>query len=52
MPVSVINFMDKELELPMAEGKSGKYAAMIKGWLSDIMYGNVDHKWGIVVEEE
>ena len=52
MPVSVINFKEKDLSIPMVDGKSGKYAAMIRGWLTDIMYGNEKHEWGVVVEEE
>lgn len=36
----------------MSEGDSGKYAALLKSWLTDIMYGNVQHEWGIVVDEK
>ncbi len=38
-PVSVINYRDKDLEIPMVRGDSGDYAALIKSWLVDIMYG-------------
>lgn len=36
----------------MAEGESGLYTAKIKSWLTDIMYGNEQHEWGVVVPEE
>ena len=36
----------------MGDGKSGYYAALLKKWLKDIMYGNVQHEWGVVIEEE
>ena len=32
-------------------GESGEYAAVIKQWIGDIMYGNEQHEWGVVVEE-
>ena len=50
-PVSAISFKDEELEIPMATGESGHYAALLKKWLKDIMYGNVDHPWGVVIDE-
>jgi branched-chain amino acid aminotransferase len=51
-PVSVINYRERDLEIPMARGDSGDYAALLKGWLEKIMYGRDDHKWGVVVEEK
>jgi branched-chain amino acid aminotransferase len=30
----------------------GSYTMQVKGWLRDIMYGNEDHEWGVVVDEE
>jgi branched-chain amino acid aminotransferase len=36
----------------MARGHSGEYASLIKSWLVNIMYGNEDHEWGVVVEEK
>jgi len=51
-PVSAINFHDEELELPMGDGESGYYALLLKKWLKDIMYGNVQHEWGVVIDEE
>jgi branched-chain amino acid aminotransferase len=50
-PVSAINFREQEIDIPMSEGDSGLYAKMIKGWLYDIMYGNVQHEWGVVIDE-
>lgn len=34
------------------DGKMGPYTAKIKNGLKDIMYGNVQHPWGVVVQEE
>jgi hypothetical protein len=50
-PVSAINFRAQEIDIPMSEGDSGLYAKIIKGWLYDIMYGNVQHEWGVVIDE-
>jgi branched-chain amino acid aminotransferase len=36
----------------MGDGASGEYAALLKKWLKDIMYGVVDHEWGVVIDEE
>lgn len=49
-PVGLIHFRGQDIYVPM-DGDSGKYARQIKGWLSDVMYGNVQHPWGIVVDE-
>jgi branched-chain amino acid aminotransferase len=35
----------------MGNGISGHYAAVVKQWLIDIMDGNVDHSWGVVIDE-
>lgn len=52
-PVSAINFRERELAIPMGEdGQGGSYARTMKGWLTDIMYGNVQHEWGVVIEED
>lgn len=48
-PVGQIQFRGKDLEIPM-DGDSGVYARLLKQWLVDIMYGNVQHEWGVVVE--
>lgn len=49
-PVGLIHFRGKDVHVPV-DGDSGKYARQIKRWLSDVMYGNVQHPWGIVVDE-
>lgn len=36
----------------MVLGETGEYAGIIKSWLVDIMYGKVDHPWGVVVDEK
>ncbi|KAJ5032800.1 uncharacterized protein L3040_009392 [Drepanopeziza brunnea f. sp. 'multigermtubi'] len=51
-PVSAINFREQELDVKMGDGASGYYAAILKKWLYDITYGNEDHEWGVVVDEE
>jgi branched-chain amino acid aminotransferase len=47
-----IHFRGKDIELPLAKGHEAVYATSIKQWLKDIMYGNVEHEWGVVVDEE
>jgi len=44
--------MNEDLQIPMTRGNSGEYAALIKSWLVDIMYGKEAHEWGVVVEEK
>ncbi|KAI9811632.1 MAG: hypothetical protein M1827_005381 [Pycnora praestabilis] len=51
-PVSDIHFRGKDLDIPLANGVSGQYAAILKTWLRNIMYGKEKHKWGVVIEEE
>lgn len=36
----------------MSEGETGRYAAILKTWLKNIMYGKETHEWGIVVKEK
>jgi branched-chain amino acid aminotransferase len=36
----------------MVKGDSGQYTSMIKGWMYDIMYGNEQHPWGVVIDEK
>ena len=38
--------------MPMVRGNSGEYAAVIKSWLTNIMYGKEQHEWGVVIEEK
>lgn len=51
-PVSVVNYKDEDLHIPMGSGEIGQYTALIKSWLTNIMYGVEEHEWGVVVEEE
>ncbi|KAK4251720.1 aminotransferase [Corynascus novoguineensis] len=51
-PVSQIRHRDHDIHIPMVKGESGQYTAKLKGWMSDIMYGNEQHPWGVVVDEE
>lgn len=51
--VSKIHHRGQDVDIPMGEdGKMGPYTAKIKNGLKDIMYGNVQHPWGVVVQEE
>lgn len=50
--VCEIQFRGKTLEMPMKKGGQPKYATMLRGWLSDIMYGNEQHEWGYIVNEK
>jgi len=51
-PVSAVNFREKELDLSMGHGKGGHYTTLLKKWLTDILYGNEQHEWGVVIDEE
>ncbi|KAK4150978.1 hypothetical protein C8A00DRAFT_45735 [Chaetomidium leptoderma] len=51
-PVSHIRHRDYDVQIPMVKGESGHYTAKIKGWMTDIMYGNEQHPWGVVVDEQ
>lgn len=50
-PVGLIEWKGKSLRIPMSEGLTGKYAALIRSWLENIMYGRESHEWGIVIDE-
>lgn len=51
-PLSLIHHRNEDLVIPRQNGESGFYAALIKGWLSDIVYGRVEHfNWASVVED-
>ncbi|KAK3359070.1 aminotransferase [Lasiosphaeria hispida] len=52
-PVSVIHHRGKDLQIPMGKtGEIGQLTAKLKGWMMDIMYGNEQHEWGVVVSKE
>ncbi|KAK9460279.1 aminotransferase [Lipomyces oligophaga] len=48
-PVKTIGVDGQDISVPLQFGKSGEYAAKIKQWLMEIMYGDCDHEWGIRV---
>ena len=50
-PVGLIHFRGKDLEIPTVEGETGVYTRQVKQWLTDIMYGEETHEWGVVVDE-
>jgi branched-chain amino acid aminotransferase len=57
-PVQDIHFRGLDLVLPLGvegcggeETKGQEFAMSVKGMLKDIMYGRMDHKWGVVIEE-
>ncbi|EXJ82025.1 branched-chain amino acid aminotransferase [Capronia coronata CBS 617.96] len=51
-PCSDIHFRGVDLVLPLGKGVLADFAMGIKKTLKDIMYGNEQHEWGVVVEEE
>lgn len=51
-PVGLIEWKGEQIKVPMEQGTTGKYAALFRGWLEDIMYGRTQHEWGLVVPEE
>ncbi|KLU86529.1 branched-chain-amino-acid aminotransferase [Magnaporthiopsis poae ATCC 64411] len=52
-PVSLIHHRGKDAAIGMGDnGEGGKYTLQLKQWLKDIMYGNEQHEWGVVVQEE
>lgn len=52
-PVSQIHHRGQDINIPMGpEGKAGEVTTKIKTWIGDIMYGNVSHEWGVVVNEK
>ncbi|KAI0024138.1 branched-chain amino acid aminotransferase [Xylariomycetidae sp. FL0641] len=52
-PVSLIHHRGRDVNIPMGKGgEGGQFTNSLKGWLKDIMYGNEQHEWGVVVPEE
>jgi len=49
--VGHIHFRGRDLDVPMSEGASGRYALLLKTWLKEILLGDVQHPWGVVVHE-
>ena len=52
-PVEKIHFRGKDVKLAVGGDEEGRgsYAGLVKGWLTDIMYGNATHEWSEVVQE-
>ncbi|WAO84558.1 Branched-chain-amino-acid aminotransferase [Fusarium falciforme] len=51
-PVRHIRHRDEDIVIPREKGDSGHYAALFKGWLSDIVYGRYAFSdWTKVVKE-
>ncbi|RSL90244.1 hypothetical protein CDV31_015724 [Fusarium ambrosium] len=51
-PVRHIRHREADVAIPREKGDSGHYAALIKGWLSDIVYGRSSFSgWTKVVKE-
>ncbi|RSL61661.1 hypothetical protein CEP53_005019 [Fusarium sp. AF-6] len=51
-PVRHIRHQEEDVAIPREKGDSGHYAALIKGWLSDIVYGRSSFSgWTKVVKE-
>ncbi|KAM0332413.1 hypothetical protein ACHAQA_002693 [Verticillium albo-atrum] len=50
--VSQIRHRDTDVHPPMgSDGKGGEVTSKIKGWLTDIVCGRVEHEWAEVVPE-
>lgn len=52
-PISQVHHRGQDINIPMGpEGEPGEITSRVKGWMADIMYGRVDHKWGVVINEK
>lgn len=50
-PVSFIHHRGEDIPIPMETNEGGKYTQQMKTWVHDIMYGQQEHEWGVVVAE-
>lgn len=50
-PVSLIHHRGKDVAIPTGKDECGHFTAKLKGFMKDIMYGNEQHEWGVVVNE-
>lgn len=49
-PVRKINWRGRDVECGLKEDEeAGEVAARMKGWIEEIQYGDVDHKWSIKI---
>ncbi|KAJ5087432.1 hypothetical protein N7456_011048 [Penicillium angulare] len=51
-PVAMIRENDTDISTLGPDGEPAGYAALIKSWLGQIMYGKEAHEWGYVIEDE
>lgn len=52
VPVSKIHFRGTDVDIPMAQGNTGDYTKALKGWLKGIMYGEEEHEWAVIINED
>ena len=45
-----IHLRGMDAELLLKKGVEAKFAMTIKSWLRDIIFGVIDHEWGLVVK--
>jgi branched-chain amino acid aminotransferase len=51
-PISLIRHRSEDIKIPTGpDGTPAEITGKIKGWLSDMMYGRVEHPWARVVPE-
>lgn len=52
-PISQIHHRGKDINIPMGtDYQPGEITSTIKKAVGDIMYGNTEHEWGVVIPEE
>lgn len=51
-PCADIHFRGLDLVLPLGKGGDAEFAMGIKSALKDVMYGKVQHEWGVVIDEQ
>ncbi|KAL8631610.1 hypothetical protein Q9189_002716 [Teloschistes chrysophthalmus] len=50
-PVRLINWRGRDVECGLKEGEeAGEVATRLKGWIDEIHYGDVEHKWSVKVD--
>lgn len=51
-PISLIQHRGQDIQVSMRSNDgAGEVTGQIKGWLSDIMYGNTEDEWASIVPE-
>ncbi|TQS37466.1 hypothetical protein Golomagni_02057 [Golovinomyces magnicellulatus] len=51
-PVYLINYKNRDYQIPISLGKSGVYTELFKRWLIEIIYGEKAHDWAVIVRED